>query len=52
MDSGELGPDTTVTELDPWVGPLGDVWVRVTGALEPFDMGPQGITATLRGGGA
>ena len=52
VDSSELGPETTVTDLGPWVGPLGDVWIRVTGALEPFDMAPQGVTAELAGGGA
>ena len=50
VDTSEVGADGPIAELAPWVGPLGDVWVRVTGALEPFDLAPQSVSATLQGG--
>ena len=52
VDTGEVGADGPIAELGPWVGPLGDVWVRVTGALEPFDLARQSVAATLQGGSA
>ncbi len=51
VDTGEIG-DGALAEVQPWLGPLGDVWVRVTGPLEPFDLAPQSVTATLQGGTA
>lgn len=36
----------------PWVGPLGDVWVRAVGELSPLDVAPQSVSATLRQGDA
>lgn len=32
-----------------WLSPLGEVWVRATGELAPFDLAPQGVAAQLGG---
>lgn len=32
-----------------WLSPLGEVWVRATGELAPFDLAPQGVAARLGG---
>lgn len=33
----------------PWLGPLGDVWVRVNGEFGPLDVAPQSVSAVLGG---
>lgn len=48
VDLTEVGGGP-IREVTPWLGPLGDVWVRATGEFSPFDLGPQGVAATLRG---
>ncbi len=32
-----------------WLSPLGEVWVRATGEMMPFDLAPQGVAARLGG---
>lgn len=39
----------TTDEVQRWLSPLGDVWVRATGELVPLDLAPQGVGAQLGG---
>lgn len=47
----EAAPGGTTDAARPWVGPLGDVWVRATHELVPLDVAVQGVGAVLGGGG-
>lgn len=49
VDLAEVAPDGLALEVAPWVGPLGDVWVRATGEFTPLDLAPQGVAAQLEG---
>lgn len=44
----EVFPDGTATDPDAYVSPLGEVFVRVSGELFPFDFSGRGIGGRLR----
>lgn len=47
VDHAEVVAEGATAQPGRWVGPLGDLWVRVTGELGPFDVAPQSVAATL-----
>jgi hypothetical protein len=49
VDHATVVAGAPITDVERWVGPLGDVWVRASGEFTPFDLAPQGVAAELRG---